>query len=279
MEFTKTHGLGNDFIIVNGIKQDVEGIEKYARKICDRHFGIGADGILLVLPSRMADVRMKIINSDGSEAMMCGNGIRCFAHYAYTRGIVSKTVIDVETPAGVKRAEILSTGIETMVKVDMGEYSMLKGDIPMLGSSEEEAIDFTISTGDNEFKAIAVSMGNPHCVIFVENVDEVPLEHIGPVIENHPLFPNRTNVEFVEVLDEDHLKMRVWERGAGITMACGTGACACAVAALKKGLGKRQTKVFLPGGELFIDIDDKKRVFMTGPVREVFNGRVDLYKL
>ncbi|MGB9814189.1 MAG: diaminopimelate epimerase [Thermovenabulum sp.] len=277
MKFTKMHGLGNDFIVVDGFKEDITPVVEKAKLICDRHFGIGADGILLLLPSESADVKMRIINSDGSEATMCGNGIRCFAMYVYTRNIVQKRKMEIETLAGIIKPEIIvkHDKIEA-VKVDMGFYSLLREDIPMLGNPKEEALDFDLTVDGKAFKATAVSMGNPHCVIFTEDVDNVNLENLGPKIEHHPLFPKRTNVEFVEVVSQNQLKMRVWERGAGITMACGTGACASAVAAYKKGFVKDEVTVNLPGGDLFIQIEENKRVYMTGPAKEVFSGELEL---
>ncbi|MDI3481975.1 MAG: diaminopimelate epimerase [Tepidanaerobacteraceae bacterium] len=280
MHFTKMHGLGNDFILIDGFREDFESAAKNAKLLCDRHLGIGADGVLLVLPSDKADVKMRVINSDGSEAPMCGNGIRCFAKYVFTRGIVTKTKMSVETLAGIMRPElIIKDGIMEAVRVDMGRYSLLRKDIPVEGSSDEEAIALDIQVQGQNYTATGVSMGNPHCVIFVDDVDGVPLEKVGPAIENYPLFPKKTNVEFVEVKGKDHLKMRVWERGCGITLACGTGACASAVAAYKKGIVGNKIRVSLPVGDLSIEIEDDKRVFMTGPAEEVFSGDIILAQL
>lgn len=277
MKFTKMHGLGNDFIVIDGFKEDISIIEKKAKILCDRHFGIGADGILILLPSDIADLKMRIINSDGSEATMCGNGIRCFALYAYTRKIVNKKKMEIETLAGIIKPEIIvNKDIVEAVKVDMGHYSLLKEDIPMQGNTKEEAVDFDLIVDNSSFKATAVSMGNPHCIIFTEDVESIQLEGLGPKIENHPYFPKRTNVEFVEVISDSQLKMKVWERGAGITLACGTGACASAVAAHKKGFVKDKVTVKLPGGDLFIEIMEDKKVFMTGPAKEVFSGELEL---
>ncbi|TYP60007.1 diaminopimelate epimerase [Thermosediminibacter litoriperuensis] len=280
MKFTKMHGLGNDFIVVNGFKEDVRIIFEKAEKICDRHAGVGADGILLVLPSDKCDLKMRIINSDGSEADMCGNGIRCFARYAFSRGLVNRMSITVETPAGVIKPEIIiKDDLIESVRVDMGCYSLRKKDIPVTGNPDEEAVDLEISVDDRVFKFTGVSMGNPHCVIFVDDVEGFPVERFGPAIERHPLFPKRTNVEFVEVKGQNRLKMRVWERGAGLTMACGTGACASAVAAYKKGIVGPKVTVSLPGGDLFIEIEDNGRVYMTGPAVEVYSGYIDLNTL
>ncbi|MDK2878310.1 MAG: diaminopimelate epimerase [Thermoanaerobacteraceae bacterium] len=275
MEFVKMHGLGNDFILVNGFKEDVSKIIKKSKMLCDRHLGIGADGVILALPSDKADVKMRVINSDGSEAPMCGNGIRCFARYVFTRGIVSKTKMSVETLAGIMKPEIIIIDdVIEAVKVDMGHYSLLKKDVPIMGSPDEEALDLEVEAQDQKYIATGVSMGNPHCVIFVDNVDGVPLEKVGPILENHPLFPKKTNVEFIEVKGKDHLKMRVWERGCGLTLACGTGACASAVAAYKKGIAGNKVKVSLSVGDLMIEIQDDRRVFMTGPAEEVYSGDI-----
>ncbi|MCG0274681.1 MAG: diaminopimelate epimerase [Thermosediminibacteraceae bacterium] len=277
MKFTKMHGLGNDFIVVNGFKEDIRIIFNKAEKICDRHRGIGADGILLVLPSDKADLKMRIINSDGSEADMCGNGIRCFARYAFSRGLVKKTHISVETLAGIIKPEvIIKDDIIESVRVDMGRYSLKNKDIPVAADPMGEAVDLELTVEGRVFKFTGVSMGNPHCVIFVDDVKSFPVEHIGPIIERHPLFPKKTNVEFVEVKGRDLLKMRVWERGAGLTMACGTGACASAVAAYKKGLVDPKVTVSLPGGDLLIEIEEDGRVYMTGPAVEVYSGEIDL---
>ncbi|MDN5302550.1 MAG: diaminopimelate epimerase [Thermoanaerobacteraceae bacterium] len=275
MHFTKMHGLGNDFILVNGLREDAAAVVKNARKLCDRHLGIGADGVILALPSDKSDIKMRVINSDGSEAPMCGNGIRCFARYVFTRGIVSKTKMSVETLAGIMKPEIIIIDdVIEAVKVDMGHYSLLKKDVPIMGSPDEEALDLEVEAQDQKYIATGVSMGNPHCVIFVDNVDGVPLEKVGPILENHPLFPKKTNVEFIEVKGKDHLKMRVWERGCGLTLACGTGACASAVAAYKKGIAGNKVKVSLSVGDLMIEIQDDRRVFMTGPAEEVYSGDI-----
>ncbi|MCR4429465.1 MAG: diaminopimelate epimerase [Tepidanaerobacteraceae bacterium] len=277
MHFTKMHGLGNDFILVNGFREDAAAVVKNAKKLCDRHLGIGADGVLLVLPSDKADVKMRIINSDGSEAPMCGNGIRCFARYVFTRGIVPKTKMSVETLAGIMKPElIIIDDVIEAIKVDMGKYSFLKKDVPVMGDPEEEALELEIDAHDRKYFATGVSMGNPHCVIFVDNLDGVALEKVGPILENHPLFPKKTNVEFIEAKGKDNLRMRVWERGCGITLACGTGACASAVAAYKKGIVGNKVRVSLAAGDLMVEIQEDRRVFMTGPAEEVFSGDVVL---
>jgi diaminopimelate epimerase len=280
MKFTKMHGLGNDFIVVNGFIEDVRIIFDKAAKICDRHRGIGADGILLVLPSEKADLKMRIINSDGSEADMCGNGIRCFARYAFSRGLVKKTNMTVETLAGIIKPQVIVKDDQVeSVRVDMGYYSLKPKDVPLIEDAKEEAVDLDIEVDGQGFKFTGVSMGNPHCVIFVDDVESFPVEQLGPKIEKHPFFPKKTNVEFVQVKGRDFLKMRVWERGAGLTMACGTGACASAVAAYKKGLTGPKVTVNLPGGDLYIEVEESGRVYMTGPAAEVYTGEIDLNML
>jgi diaminopimelate epimerase len=280
MHFTKMHGLGNDFILVNGFREDAAAVVKNARKLCDRHLGIGADGVILALPSDKSDIKMRVINSDGSEAPMCGNGIRCFARYVFTRGIVPKTKMTVETLAGIMKPEIIIIDdVIEAIKVDMGQYSLLKKDVPVLGLPDEDALELEIEANDQKYVATGVSMGNPHCVIFVDDADSVPLEKVGPVLESNPLFPKKTNVEFIEVKGKDHLKMRVWERGCGMTLACGTGACASAVAAYKKGIVGNKVRVSLPVGDLMIEIQDDRRVFMTGPAEEVYSGDIILAEL
>ena len=238
MKFVKMHGIGNDFIIVDARESDFDddALPGLAIKLCDRHFGIGADGLLIAYPSNSADVRMRVVNSDGSEAEMCGNGIRCFAKFIYETGGKKKEIISVETPAGV----ILPSIVEykdriAIVEVDMGEPRDIK------------------KTKLQGFEATLVSMGNPHCVIFVEDLNAVKLDEIGPAIENDRMFPDRTNVEFVKVENEKEMTVRVWERGAGETLACGSGACASVVAASRAGLTGRSSLVRLPGGNLEIE--------------------------
>ncbi|MGQ9557594.1 MAG: diaminopimelate epimerase [Desulfurispora sp.] len=278
MQFIKMHGLGNDFVVVNWLGQpeppcreaDLSGL---ARRVCDRHFGIGADGLVLLRPSKTADVRMQIINSDGSEAEMCGNAIRCVALYLYSQGLVPKRLLEVETGAGIMRPEIVLApdGSVSGVRVDMGQPRLERGQIPMQGPAGR-VVDEPLAAAGQEFRVTCVSMGNPHCVIFVPDVAQVPLAEWGPQVENHPAFPRKTNVEFVQVLGRDEVRMRVWERGAGSTLACGTGACATAVAASLNGLTGRRVRVNLPAGALDIHWADDGRVYMTGPATAVFTG-------
>ncbi|MBM7855730.1 diaminopimelate epimerase [Desulfohalotomaculum tongense] len=274
MRFTKVHGLGNDFVIVNCLQgAHLPGdLAQLARDVCHRNFGIGADGLVLLRPSETGDLRMQIINSDGSEAEMCGNAIRCVAKYVYDHDIVKKQKIRVETLAGIIVPEVIvEDGAVSMVRVDMGEPRLERAQIPMTGP-EGRAINQPLVVEDKTYNITAVSMGNPHCVIFVPDVESVPLSEIGPKIEKHPAFPQKTNVEFVQVLSKEEVRMRVWERGAGITMACGTGACATGVAAALNGFTGRKVTVHLDGGPLIIEWAGDNRVYMTGPAAEVFSG-------
>lgn len=278
MNFTKMHGLGNDFILIDCTDESnsvpSEHYDSLSRQLCDRHFGVGADGVLLVLPSTQADIRMRIINSDGSEAEMCGNGIRCFARYVYEQGIVPKDVMTIETLAGIMVPRILlgDDGQVAQVEVDMGEPILEKAEIPMVGSGR--AVAETIEIEEKPFQITAVSMGNPHCVIFVEDAKNFPIEYWGPRIERSAYFPRKTNVEFVQVLNEQEVIMRVWERGAAVTLACGTGACATTVACVLNGKTDRQIRLHLDGGDLQVRWDaDNNHLYMTGPAEAVFQGQ------
>lgn len=280
MHFTKVHGLGNDFVLVNADEEkDLPGnLAELAIKVCDRHFGVGADGLVLIKSSNKADIAMQIFNSDGSEAEMCGNAIRCVAKYAYERGLVKKTVLEVETGAGIMVPElVLEGGVVNAVRVDMGAPRLEREQIPMLGPAGR-VINEPLQAGDDVFYITAVSMGNPHCVIFVPGVEEIPLEILGPRVETHPVFPRKTNVEFVQLLNKDEVRMRVWERGAGPTMACGTGACATAVAAVLNGYTGRKVRVRLYAGALDIEWAGNDHVYMTGPAEEVFTGEYPVKK-
>ncbi|WP_027363642.1 diaminopimelate epimerase [Desulfotruncus alcoholivorax] len=279
MKFTKVQGLGNDFVLVNMEEVSLEeekkltgNLAEMAIKICDRHFGVGADGLVLLRPSQKADIAMQIINSDGSEAEMCGNAIRCIAKYAYERGLSGKTTMKVETAAGIMVPELIIEGSEvTAVRVDMGVPRLEREQIPMTGPAGQ-VINESLEAGGKVYHITAVSMGNPHCIIFVPDVHAVPLESLGPVIETHNVFPRKTNVEFVQVINDHEVRMRVWERGAGQTLACGTGACATAVAAALNGLTGRKVRVQLYAGPLDIEWAGDGRVYMTGPAQEVFTG-------
>lgn len=274
MKFTKMHGLGNDFILVLSEQGLPERAPELARQMCSRHFGIGGDGLVFVLPSERADVMMRIFNADGSEAEQCGNAIRCVAKFAYDRGIAKRTELAVETiGAGVQNVTVtLADGKVDAVRVDMGE-PVLDGSKVPTALHKPQIIREPIAVKDREFLFTAVSMGNPHCVIEVEDAARFDVETWGPLLENHPWFPNRTNVEFITVKARDEVDMRVWERGAGITLACGTGACAAVVASSLAGKTGRSAVVHLPGGDLHIDWSEQdNHVYMTGPAREVFAG-------
>ena len=271
MKITKMHGLGNDFIVFFDDGASQFDVTDMAQRLCDRHTGIGADGLVIVMPSKVADVRMRIINSDGSEAEMCGNGIRCFAKYAYDRKIIDKEVFTVETLAGIMTPTIIAeNGVAKLVKVNMGKPTFSAKDIPMAVESDK-VIDYTIDVDGTSYVVSSVLLGVPHTEVFVDDVTTVPLTALGPKIEKHPLFPKGTNVNFVQVVNENTVKVRTWERGAGATLACGTGSCSSAVMAHEKGLTGRSVDVQLYLGTLHIDYDEDGTVYMTGPAAEVFS--------
>lgn len=271
MDFTKMQGIGNDFVLIDATSSMPSNPQQLAKAMCERHFGIGADGVIFALPSEKAPLKMRIFNPDGSEAEMCGNGIRCLALFAKEQGLIPAKAkeIEIETKAGILSVSFEADGIT----VDMGEPILKRKLIPISGEGEA-AIGETLEVNGHSFVFTAVSMGNPHCVIFVDNLAEIEVEKWGPLISNHPLFPNRTNVEFVEVRDEGHLKMLVWERGAGRTLACGTGACASTVAAVINKKTKREVSVSLEGGELKIKWNEEdNHIYLTGPAEKVFYGK------
>jgi len=268
------HGLGNDFIVVAGERELPADASELAVRLCDRHFGVGADGLVYILPSERADFRMRIMNSDGSEAEQCGNAIRCVAKYVYDRGLIARDSVTIETlGAGVQRLQITAEGGKAVrVRVDMGE-PILDGLAVPTTIDASPVIGHPIEADGREFRFTAVSMGNPHCVIFVEDAASFDLHRWGPPLETHPLFPRKTNVEFVTVKSRLHVVMRVWERGAGPTLACGTGACATLVASVLGGLTDRTATVSLAGGDLVIEwSEEDNHVYMTGPAAEVFSG-------
>jgi diaminopimelate epimerase len=278
MHFTKMNGLGNDFIVIAGMEKLPEDAAELAVKLCNRFFGIGADGLVYILPSEKADYMMRIINSDGSEAEQCGNAIRCAAKYVYDRGMVDKnrTELTMETiGAGVQPVRLFAeNGKVSQVRVDMGE-PVLEGPKVPTTVDANPVLNHPVSVDDREFRFTAVSMGNPHCVIYVDDAAGFDLAAWGPKLEKHPLFPNKTNVEFVTVRNRAHADMRVWERGAGPTLACGTGACATLVASVLNGYTDRKATVSLKGGDLLIEWSEAdNRVYMTGPAAEVFEGTV-----
>lgn len=277
MKFTKMHGLGNDYIYVNCFEEKIDNPGQAARKLSDRHFGIGSDGLVFILPSEKADFRMRMFNSDGSEAEMCGNAIRCVGKFVYDKGLTRKKTITVETLAGIKTLEMTEQdGKIILVRVDMGEPILEPARIPVK-SDKDIFVSEKIDVSGQYYNVTCVSMGNPHAVAYVEDVDDFPVDKIGPLMENHHLFPKRINAEFVQVIDRNTLKMRVWERGAGETMACGTGACAVLVASVLNGISERKATVKLLGGDLIIEWDEKtNRVFKTGPATTVFEGVVEI---
>ncbi|MBS1705804.1 MAG: diaminopimelate epimerase [Armatimonadetes bacterium] len=271
MPFVKMHGIGNDFVMLNCFPERHCDLDwpSLSREMCDRRFGIGADGLILVEPGETAPFRMRMYNPDGSESEMCGNGIRCYARFALDQGLTACATIPVETGAGLLTLEALADG---RVRVDMGLARLTRGEIGMEGDPNSQCISESITVDAFSGSGTAVSMGNPHLVFFVPDVACVDLERIGPTIEHSPLFPKRVNVHFVQVVDRSHLIQRTWERGAGITLACGTGACACLVAAFLNGLADRKAEIALPGGRLEIEYCEEGRVFMTGPAETVFHG-------
>lgn len=275
MRITKMHGLGNDFIVFFDNGNTEFNVTDMAQRLCNRHTGIGADGLVIVMPSDIADVRMRIINSDGSEAEMCGNGIRCFAKYAYDRKIIDKEEFTVETLAGIMTPTIIAdNGVAKLVKVNMGKPTFSAKNIPM-DVEADKVIDYTLDVDGVSYVVSSVLLGVPHTEVFVDDVTTVPLTVLGPMIEKHPLFPKGTNVNFVQVVNENTIRVRTWERGAGATLACGTGSCSSAVMAYEKGLTGRSVDVELYLGTLRVDYDEDGTVYMTGPATEVFNLELD----
>ncbi|MCH5251518.1 MAG: diaminopimelate epimerase [Lachnospiraceae bacterium] len=276
LHFTKMHGTGNDYVYVNLFRETVKEPEKLAVQISDRHFGIGSDGLILIAPSEVADCRMIMYNADGSEGAMCGNGIRCVAKYAYEHDIVNNTQMRIETKSGIKFLDLtVEEGIVTYVKVNMGEAVLKPSEIPVKAEGED-FISRTISVNGIDYEATCVSMGNPHCVIFTKDIDKLDLEKLGPWFENHELFPDRINTEFVEIIDDHTIKMRVWERGSGETISCGTGTCASTVAAVLNGYCKRgeEIEVRIRGGKLYDTYQENGEVLMKGPATTVFDGDI-----
>lgn len=277
LKFTKMQGLGNDYVYVNGFSQSVNDPSDLARRVSDRHFGIGSDGLVLILPSRTQDVRMRMFNADGSEAEMCGNAIRCVGKYVHDHGISNKDMLRVETAAGVKIVRLIKESGEVCgATVDMGEPVLTPAAIPAIlpdGARGDRFLSLPVVVNGKEYAVTAVSMGNPHAVVFMDGIDALDLPALGPGFEHHPLFPQRTNTEFVDVVNEARVRMRVWERGAGETLACGTGACAVAVASFLNGRTGRTIDVDLRGGTLRITWDENDgHVYMTGPAATVYDG-------
>ena len=302
MKFTKMQGLGNDYVYVNCLEEQLENPSEMAKFVSDRHFGIGSDGLILIRPSDAADFEMEMYNADGSRGEMCGNGIRCVAKYVYDYGLTDKTSISVETLGGIKYLELtVEDGMVSLVRVDMGRPKLEAAEVPILceavteecvvdedsvlggGYAEDivkigdcrKVINEPIVVDGMEYRITGVSMGNPHAVVFLENVKALDIEKIGPKFENHERFPKRINTEFVQVLDRETIEMRVWERGSGETLACGTGACAAAVASILNGLAERKVTVKLRGGDLLVEWEEETgKVYMTGPAVTVFEGEL-----
>ncbi|GBC98975.1 Diaminopimelate epimerase [bacterium HR17] len=279
LTFTKMHGLGNDFVVIgalDGLPLSEDRLAAFARFACDRHFGIGADGVIWVLPTTLADFQMRIFNPDGSEAEMCGNGIRCAAKWFYDRDYAKDRWVRVATKAGVKTVQVhTDNGRAVAVSVDMGAPIFDPARVPTTLGNGNEAVEVPLPVDEvGTLTVTVVSMGNPHCVVFVDDVATIPIERVGPLIEHHPAFPQRTNVEFVQVISPHELRVRVWERGAGATLACGTGACAALVAAVRTKRVDRRARVHLPGGTLDIHWQSDGTVLMTGPAAEVFRGEI-----
>lgn len=277
MEFTKMQGCGNDYVYVNGFENKIDNPNKLSEIVSDRHFGIGSDGLIVINPSERADFKMSMYNADGSEGKMCGNGIRCVAKYVYDNKMTDKTTITVETLSGIKTLElnVKNDKVET-VKVNMGTPILLPKDVPVV-SDKDKVVDEPIVIDDKEYRITCVSMGNPHAITFIENTDDLEIETIGPKFENNPIFPDRVNTEFIQVLDRNTVKMRVWERGSGETFACGTGACATVVACVLNGLTDNKVTVKLLGGDLFIEYNrEENTVYMTGPAKVSFTGKIEV---
>ncbi len=278
MNFTKMHGCGNDYVYVDCTNGMIENPGEISRKVSHRHFGIGSDGLILICSSDVADFRMAMYNADGSEGAMCGNGIRCVAKYVYDKGLTDKKNLSIETKSGIKKLELtVEDGKVSLVKVNMGAPILKSKDIPVAVDTDK-CIDADINVDGKVYKVTCVSMGNPHAVTFIdEDVNKFPLDKIGPKFENHPMFPDRVNTEFVQVLNRHEVNMRVWERGSGETLACGTGTCATVVACVLNGLTEDEITVHLLGGDILVKYDrDNDTVWMTGPAAIAFEGTIEI---
>lgn len=280
MKFTKMHGLGNDYVYVNCVKENIKNPSEVAKFVSDRHFGIGSDGLIMINPSKVADFEMEMYNADGSRGEMCGNGIRCVAKYVYDYGLTDKTHISVETLGGIKYLDLdVKDDKVRLVKVNMGSPELKPELIPIVPNdpAAQRVVDEPITVGGKEYRMTGVSMGNPHTVVYIDDVQGLEIEKIGPLFENHERFPKRINTEFAKVLDRQTVEMRVWERGSGETLACGTGACAVAVASMLNGLTEDKVTVKLLGGDLQIEWNrEENLVYMTGPATVVFDGEIDI---
>ena len=275
IKFTKMHGLGNDYVYIDVTKENLENPSELSKYISDRHFGVGSDGLILIYPSDKADFRMRMFNSDGSEAEMCGNGIRCVGKFVYDKKLTDKTLVTIETKAGIKtlKLNVKDKEVDT-VRVDMGIPIIESEKIPVI-TDEKIAQNLRLNALDKSFDFTCVSMGNPHAVTVVDNLSDFDVKKYGSILEVNEAFPNKTNVEFVEIKDPENIKMRVWERGTGETLACGTGACASVVACNLNGLTKRSVNVELLGGNLNIELGEDNHVYMTGPAVTVFEGELN----
>lgn len=278
MKFTKMHGAGNDYVYINGFDVQIDHPAELARLVSDRHFGVGSDGLILILPSEQADVRMRMFNSDGSESEMCGNGIRCVAKYAYDHGLAKKLEMNIETGNGVLSLQLFpaENGLIERVKVNMGNPGLTRGDMSMTGAEAEQVVNVPLMVDGQQFDITCVSMGNPHCVIYVDDVESFPVAEVGSQIETHEWFLQRTNIEFVQVISPTEVIQRTWERGAGETFACGTGASAVTVAGVLTGRTERKILNHLRGGDLELEWLDGGPVMKTGPAVEVFSGEFNL---
>jgi diaminopimelate epimerase len=276
MKFTKMQGAGNDYVYVNCFEEKIENPAEVAIKVSNRNFGVGSDGLILIMPSDKADVRMRMFNSDGSESEMCGNGIRCVAKYAYDHGIVNKKEIAAETGAGILTLQLFTAADNKVdkVRVNMGPPRLSRAEIPMTGDGPQKVINEPLNILHSTFHITCASMGNPHCVIFVDDVEAFQVEKYGPFIENHEMFPRRTNVEFVQIISRTEVRQRTWERGAGETLACGTGSSAVTAACVLNGLTEKKILNHLSGGDLEMEWAEDGNIYMTGPAVEVFTGEI-----
>ncbi len=278
MKFTKMHGIGNDYVYVNCFEETVENPSETAKFVSDRHFGIGSDGLILIKPSQIADCEMDMYNADGSQGAMCGNGVRCVAKFVYDAGIAKKDRISVATKSGIKYVDVFAeNGKAVSVRVNMGAPILRAEEVPMV-CEKDTAVAYPLEVDGSVWNVTAVSMGNPHAVVYIDDVDGLEIEKIGPAFEHHPAFPDRVNTEFVRVIDRHTVQMRVWERGSGETLACGTGACAVAVSSILNGFVEDgEVTVKLLGGDLRIEWNRQENtVYMTGPATTVFEGEISL---
>lgn len=279
MKFTKMHGCGNDYVYVDGSREKIESEKKpeLVRRLSDRHFGIGGDGVIFINPAEDADFEMEMYNADGSRSEMCGNGIRCVAKYVYDKGLTDKTELCIVSAGKKKQISLtVEEGKAVRIRVNMGEPELCARKVPVK-SEKQQVIDEPVTVGDTQYRMTCVSMGNPHAVVFMDDVEHLEIEKIGPLFEHHACFPNRTNTEFVRVIDRNTVQMRVWERGTGETLACGTGTCATVVASVLNGLTDEKVTVQVRGGEIEVYWDRKKNlVYMTGPATHVFDGEVEI---